>query len=150
MGSRTNRNAGILVEATLMTKDPEQLVTLTTATSEFSAHLTIAVLEEAGIEAFAFGSTSTTFGLAGQVMNPYEWGVPVQVRRGELEAARAALNANRRDSIDIDWDMVDVGGPVEPVFASGHAPALASIGWVIAAALILVGLLAAVAVFFSP
>jgi len=131
-----------------MTTDPDQLVTLTTATSEFTAHLTIAVLADAGIEAFSFGSTSTTFGLTGEAMQA-RWGVPVQVRRSDLDRARNALTANKRDSIDIDWDMVNVGDRIEHEHAPGHAAVLAGVGWIVATALVLLGLLAAVAVLIG-
>ena len=91
-----------------MKNDPDQLVTITTATSEFTAHILISILEDAGVQAFTFGSTGTTLGVAGQSTNP-RWGAPVQVRRADLDTAREILLANRRDSIDIDWNQVDVG-----------------------------------------
>ncbi|MDP7029294.1 MAG: hypothetical protein QF733_03635 [Phycisphaerales bacterium] len=126
-----------------MSGDPDQLVTLTTATSEFTAHLLLAILEDGGIEAFTFGSTGTTLGVTGQSTNP-RWGVPVQVRRQDLDRARATLQANRRDSVDIDWDMVDVGAEV--VDSRRHAagpPVAARVAWLVAVTLVVIGLLAA-------
>ena len=83
-------------------QDPDQLTTITTATSEFGAQLLVAILDDAGIEAFAFGSTGTTLGVTGQSTNP-RWGVPIQVRRKDVEAAKTTLLANKRDSVDINW-----------------------------------------------
>ncbi len=128
--------------------DPNQLVTVTCATSEFTAHILVAILEEAGVDARTFGSTGTTLGISGLSQSP-RWGVPVQVRRGDLEQARAALQANRRDSIDIDWDMVDVGTSGATSAGPHHPPVLPRVGWVIAAALVLVGLLAALAILIQ-
>jgi hypothetical protein len=130
------------------TDDPDQLVTITTATSEFTAHLLIAILDDAGIEAMSFGSTGTTLGVTGQIANP-RWGVPVQVRRRDADAAKAVLQANRRDSIDIDWDMVDVG-PAGPLGSQlPHPPIAARLGWILAAALVVLGLLLGLIIVFG-
>ncbi len=132
-----------------MSADPDQLVTLTTATSEFTAHLLLAILEDAGIDAFTFGSTGTTLGVTGQSTNP-RWGVPVQVRRRDLDRARSTLQANRRDSVDIDWDMVDVGAEVQGTGQhAGGPPVAARFAWMVAVTLVLIGLIAAVIVLVS-
>jgi len=128
-----------------MTNDPDQLVTITTATSEFTAHILIAVLEDAGVQAFTFGSTGTTLGVAGQSTNP-RWGAPVQVRRSDLDTARDILLANRRDSIDIDWDQVDVGteSRIDDGSTQDGPPLLARAGWLVAVTLVVLGLLLAI------
>jgi hypothetical protein len=63
-----------------------------------------AVLEDAGIDAFAFGAAQMAFPYNGPLN-----GVPVQVRQADLERAKAALSQNVADSVDLDWDEVDVG-----------------------------------------
>jgi hypothetical protein len=125
--------------------DPDQLVTLTTATSEFGAHLLIAILDDGGVQAFTFGSTGTTLGVTGQSTNP-RWGAPVQVRRGDLDKAREVLLANRRDSIDIDWDQVDVGteSRLDDGSTKSTTPPLARLGWLLAVTLVVLGLLLAI------
>jgi len=126
-------------------QDPDQLTTITTATSEFSAQLLVAILDDAGIEAFAFGSTGTTLGVTGQSTNP-RWGVPIQVRRKDVEAAKTTLLANKRDSVDIDWDMVDVGTPEEEGSPHNTPPLAARFAWLVAAVVMVLGLLLAIIV----
>lgn len=89
-----------------MSEDPDSLVTLLTADSQFAAHTIVAVLEDAGIEAVAFDATAAGLGLG---ISSGMIGVPVQVRRADLERARIALDQNASDSIDVDWNAVDVG-----------------------------------------
>ena len=111
-----------------MTRDPDRMVTLTTAATEYAANITVVVLADAGIEAKAFGGLATVLpGVYGGA--PSVFGVPVQVRARDFEEARQVLSANKRDSIDIDWDAVDVGereddSPLTPV---GHTPIAATI-----------------------
>ena len=88
-----------------MTESPEDdLQTVTTAKSECEAHAIIAVLAEAGIEAFAFGYVTQALPLDMKFTN-----VPVQVRAGDYERAKAELRQNVSDSVDLDWDDIDVG-----------------------------------------
>jgi len=126
-------------------EDPNQLVTITTATSEFVAQILVAILDDAGIDAFTFGSTGTALGVTGQSTNP-RWGVPLQVRRRDVDAAKAALQANRRDSVDIDWDMVDVGTPAEEGSPHNTPPMAARVAWLIAAVVMVLGLFLAIVV----
>ena len=132
----------------MTSEDPDQLVTITMATSEFTAHILIAILDDAGIEAMSFGSTGTTLGVTGQIANP-RWGVPVQVRRRDADAAKAVLLANRRDSIDIDWDMVDVGQSGPHTSSTPHPPIAARVGWFVAVALVMFGLILGIIVIFG-
>ena len=44
-----------------MTYDPDQLVTLTTAATEYAANIIVVVLADAGIEAQAFAGLATVF-----------------------------------------------------------------------------------------
>jgi hypothetical protein len=84
-------------------------VDLASVTSEFEAATIVEALRAQGIAAQHYGG-----GLAG-----FRAEVPgfvcVVVRRQDLERARLALRAIQADSIDIDWDEVDVGEPEEPV-----------------------------------
>jgi hypothetical protein len=90
--------------------DPEKssaendLVTLIVKSNEMEAGAVQAVLEDAGIDAFAFGAAQMAFPYNGPLN-----GVPVQVRQADLERAKAALSQNVADSVDLDWDEVDVG-----------------------------------------
>lgn len=83
---------------------PDDLVTLTTAINEFEAGTIIAVLAEANIDAYAFGGTQF-IGLSDLRGSR----VAVQVRQADLERAQAALKQNVADSVDLDWNEVDVG-----------------------------------------
>ena len=75
------------------------LVTLTTAPTEFEANLLAIVLKDHGIEAFVFASPGSALGvqLSGGTV-----GVPLQVREDDLVEAQQILASNKRDSIDID------------------------------------------------
>jgi hypothetical protein len=84
----------------------DDLVTLVVKPTEFEAKTLVAVLEEEGIKAVAFGAASAVMPL-GIRITP----VPVQVRRADLDRAKAALQMNIADSVDLDWDEVDVGPP---------------------------------------
>ena len=121
----------------------DDLVTLLTATSEFAANSIVIVLKDAGIEAFAFGSAQNIFGVTGMTGNLLN--TPVQVRREDLERAKAALEANRIDSVDIDWNTVDVGTPDDPQRSSRTEgrPLMLTLGVTALAIALLCGLLLA-------
>lgn len=82
----------------------DKLVTIVQAKTEFEANMIVSILANADIEAFAFGGAYGVLPL-----NTRFTRVPVQVRASELDAAKAALESNVADSIDLDWDEVDVG-----------------------------------------
>ena len=120
----------------------DDLVTLLTATSEFAANSLVIVLEDAGIPAFAFSSAQNIFGVTGMSGNLLS--TAVQVRREDLERAKAALESNRIDSVDIDWDAIDVGEPVEQIRPPRSGlPLMATLGMVVAALALLSGLILA-------
>jgi hypothetical protein len=79
----------------------QDLITIVTPTTEFEANVLAIVLKDNGVDAFVFGTPAIGMGvnLSGGVM-----GVPVQVRREDVAAARQILSDNKRNSIDIDWD----------------------------------------------
>jgi hypothetical protein len=84
--------------------DPDDLVTLVSTQTEFEANTLVAVLRSAGIQAFAFGALSTLLPIGQRVMP-----AQVQVRKADVEVARAILKRNESDSVDLDWDEIDVG-----------------------------------------
>lgn len=88
-----------------MPNDPDSLVDLTNARSEFEASIMIGVLKDRGIPAFTFANAGMTlqWEVAGSL--PFR----VCVRRDDLVRAREALREARSDSVDIDWKQVEVG-----------------------------------------
>jgi hypothetical protein len=99
------------------------LVTLTTAPTEFEANLLAIVLKDHGIEAFVFASPGSALGvqLSGGTV-----GVPLQVREDDLVEAKQILAFNKRDSIDIDWDELELAG--KDFSETGvHKPAMMSL-----------------------
>ncbi|MCI0363749.1 MAG: DUF2007 domain-containing protein [Phycisphaerales bacterium] len=116
---------------------PDDLVTLVTRPTEFEANVLVAVLQEAGIKAFAFGALATTLHLGSRITP-----VPVQVRRADLERAKVALAQNVADSVDLDWDEVDLGEREDrlPLVEGRRMPRLARVGYLIAV-LIVIGML---------
>jgi hypothetical protein len=118
--------------------DPDDLVTLTTKPTEFEANLAVVVLAEAGIKAFAFAESASILEL-GRTITP----VPIQVRRADLERAREALKQSVADSVDLDWDSVDVGEREDnlPLTVRSGMPLAAKVGFALAAAVLVLGLL---------
>lgn len=90
----------------------DDLVELTTRPNEMDAGLIREVLAAAGIESTQHVADGFALGVFGANMfNP----VTVRVRRHQLSEARAALEQNRQDSVDIDWSEVDVGEPQDEI-----------------------------------
>jgi hypothetical protein len=121
-----------------MGDDPDILVTLTTARTEFEGSNIVAALEARGIPARVYGLAGTALGWEIASTDP----ICVVVRRADLAAARAALSLARDESVDIDWNDVDVGEPVdETVHRGSEAPAEspgAQLRWLVVVALVLV------------
>ncbi len=107
----------------------DDLVTVISCATEFEAATKVAVLEEAGISAFVFGSAHSALPLSQKFL-----AVPVQVRAADLERARIVLSENHRDSPSIDWDSVDIGEREDdlPLNAPGRMPWPAKVGFVLA------------------
>ena len=76
-----------------MSKD---LVTLVIPKTEFEANILAIVLRDQGIEAFVFATPAIGMGvnLSGGTV-----GVPLQVRKEDIEVARQILLDNKRNSI---------------------------------------------------
>ncbi len=82
------------------------LVELASYDTEFEAETVVQALRAQGLAAVSGGGT-----LAGQWVAVGKVYVQVMVRRADLERARLALRAVRAESVDLDWQDVDVGDP---------------------------------------
>ncbi|QQS10027.1 MAG: hypothetical protein IPK69_05245 [Phycisphaerales bacterium] len=88
--------------------DPDILVVLTTARTEFEAEALAEALRSRGIPAEVFGGTAAS----GGGLQWYTAGsdpIKVMVRRGDVALAERVRVAIKADSVDLDWDEVDVG-----------------------------------------
>ncbi len=130
-------------------EDADRLETLLVATSEFAANAVVVVLEDAGIEARAFGTVQGGLGFP-LGHHTFGWGTPVQVRASDLERARHALDQARRDSIDIDWDSVELGEPEgnSPPLTTGM-PIPARLAFFVTAIMVLILLAVAAVMLFA-
>lgn len=111
----------------------DDLVTVSEAQTMFQAGILVAVLREAKIDAFAFEAIpALTTGLTRVV---------VQVRRADLKRAHRALEQHVEDSVDLDWDLVDVGEREDnlPLTSRKAMPLLPMAGFIAAA--LIIGLL---------
>ncbi|MCP3904010.1 MAG: hypothetical protein GY715_10285 [Planctomycetes bacterium] len=124
---------------------PEDLVLLRTEETRFEAGVLVAVLESAGIEAVVMDSSSPTEGVA---FRPPASGVPVSVRYADIETARATVARHDEDTVDLDWDEVDVGGRADdlPLTPLGHLPSAARLAFIVAVITLVVGLVGAITV----
>lgn len=99
-----------------MPQDPEILVELTSARTEFEAETIAETLRSEGIPAEVFGLSSR--------VAQWELGIntsqKIMVRRQDLVRAAEVLKANKVDSVDLDWDEVDVGKPTPDMVVSPH------------------------------
>jgi hypothetical protein len=91
-----------------MNPDPDEPVVLTETLTGFEAETIASALRAQDIPAET-----------AQTATRMTWGVPIEmvkvmVRRRDLERAQNALRAVKADSVDIDWDEVDVGEEEPP------------------------------------
>ncbi len=119
-----------------MKTEAEGLVPLTYPASEFEAGVIVAALEAEGIEAKHFSGMKMLIGSATPALSSAN---PVMVRAEDLERAKAALERNRADSVDIDWSEVDVGE--EPADAGRKPGALTRQVLIVFAIVVLLGFL---------
>lgn len=123
--------------------DPDDpLVHAVLAESEFAAQTKAALLQDEGIDAYVFaGAQSWTGGLPLGLSTD---GVPVWVRKSNLEQAKNILTQRIADSVDLDWDEVDVG-EMEPADTgnsageSGLLQLVVKFGWLIGVVIVLLG-----------
>jgi hypothetical protein len=94
-------------DAAAPSADPDQLVLLTTARTEFEGRTMTAALEAQGIVARVFAASANMMQWEGGYTDP----IKVMVRRADLARAAAALKQTKQDSVDLDWSEVDVGQP---------------------------------------
>jgi hypothetical protein len=109
-------------------QDPDILVDLTTAASEFEAGVMVEALKGQGIPAQAFTAVGSTMQWEIAMTQPFR----VAVRRADLERAREALRAIKADSVDLDWDEVNTGEST-PEDESGAPGWARTVRWVIIA-----------------
>lgn len=110
--------------------DPrDDLVTVQQVRNEFEASILVASLKDEGIEAFSFGMFSNILPVASRFT-----GVPVQVRKGDLERARRVLEEKAETPADVDWDSIDVGEREDrlPLREPGRMPWPARVAMVVA------------------
>ncbi|GEM_PF-989958 len=130
--------------------DPDQLVTLTTARTEFEGSLKRAVLSDAGIKAWVFAASANALQWEGGYTDP----IKIQVRRADLGRSADVLRKNKQDSVDLNWADVDVGQmePGAPPVAFDRVPfwerrakraKMARIGFVLMMATIMLGVMGA-------
>ena len=122
---------------------PDELATLLTTRSSVEAHSVASLLTEAGIDAFVLDAAHLG---AGTPLAAGAHRVPVQVREDDLERARALLEASAADSVDIDWETLDVGERADalPLHTPGRMPLPARIAFVITMLVLLTALVAGV------
>lgn len=86
-----------------MNDDPDILVNLTTASTDFEAQTIAQALEAHGVTAKVFANAGSM--LQGALVSE----IRVAVRRADVELARSVLRTIKAESVDIDWNEVDTG-----------------------------------------
>ena len=119
-----------------MSKD---LVTLICPPTEFEANILAIVLRDNGIEAFVFATPAIGVGIG---LSEGWRGIPLQVKKEDVEIARQILLDNKRHSIDIDWDELQLSGAADLEYNSAPMPITARIAFFfVVLALLSLGLL---------
>ena len=122
----------------------DPLVQVAVAETEFAAQTKAAVLHDEGIDAFVFSAERAwTGGLAIASTSP---GVPVWVKESDLERAKSTLNQRIADSVDLDWDEVDVG---EPEQLDTSPPTSTLLALLTRGGFVIAGLIILLAIYFS-
>lgn len=118
----------------------DDLAVLVTADSEFEAEAKAEALRARGIEArVARNAPSWTGHMS---ISPTERGASILVHRNDVERARTILQQVIADSVDIDWDEVDVGEREDdlPLHEVGRIPPLAKASFILALGIVLITL----------
>ena len=116
----------------------QDLVTLAAPPTEFEANLLAVVLRDHGIDAFVFAAPASGIGV------PFcsgTLGISLQVKSEDVEEARRVLASNKRDSIDIDWDELELTGQENPNRAPATMRLPAKVAFAVTAIVLLCGLL---------
>lgn len=93
---------------------PQDLVPVTDAAGPAEAHIIASMLRESGVEAFVFDTANQTLQWdAPRIINPYL----VHVKREDLDRSRQLIKSNREESVDLDWDEIDVGSAGDETIA---------------------------------
>ncbi len=125
---------------------PDLAILITTAT-EFEAQTKAVVLRAQGIEATV---TPNTPSWSGSVpLTPAGSGnATVWVRQEDLARAQKALQQTVEDSVDLDWDEVDVGERVDdlPLRRINRMPLLVRMGFALAVAIIIISVVTSILV----
>lgn len=133
-----------------MTHDDNQsdLARVAQTATEFEAHAKAAVLHEEGIDAQVICDAPTWTGHLSLGHN--EFVASVWVRREDLEAAQQLLEQTVADSVDIDWDEVNVGQPEDESNGEYHQsmPATAKFAFIVTLIVVLLSLGLAVVLIF--
>lgn len=87
------------------TPDPDQLVLLTSVRTEFEGQAMAAALRDRDVPVQVFAAAAQGVSWEGGYGNA----VRVMVRRADAGRAVTLLKQIRQDSVDLDWDRVDVG-----------------------------------------
>ncbi|MHC5008738.1 MAG: hypothetical protein ACYTGF_15410 [Planctomycetota bacterium] len=117
------------------------LTVVATADSEFEAETKAEVLRARGLKVMVAGNAPSWTG--GLSISPTARGASVLVHRDDLERATELLKQVIADSVDIDWDEVDVGQREDdlPLQKVGRMPIPAMVSFAVAVAVIGVTLL---------
>ncbi len=133
-----------------MTHDDDQsdLARVVQTATEFEAHAKAAVLHEEGIDAQVICDAPSWTGHL--TLGHNEFVASVWVRREDLEAAQQHLEQTVADSVDIDWDEVNVGQREDE--SNGEyvqsMPAPAKFAFLVTLLVVLVSLVLAVVLIF--
>ncbi|MHC4415695.1 MAG: hypothetical protein ACYS0G_10455 [Planctomycetota bacterium] len=124
--------------------DPIDLAVVAIAATEFEAQTKAAVLRGEGIEAVVARNAPSWTGHV--PISATARGASVLVRQDELERARHVLQQVIADSVDLDWNQVDVGEREDrlPLRPLNKMPLLAKVALALAAALIILTTLLAI------
>ena len=114
------------------------LVTLVCPQTEFEANILAIVLRDHGIDAFVFATPTIGMGVN---LSSGTYGVPLQVKAEDVQLARQVLLENKRNSIDIDWDELELGAVEEAFQERETMPITARVAFFFAVLALLAGLM---------
>ena len=117
--------------------DPKDLKPVCSSSTEFGAQTKAAVLKSEGIDAFVFSHGSSWIGGDNPAVAPH--GIEVWVRLEDFDRAKMLVQQRIADSVDLDWDEVDVGEREDtlPLRAVGSMPLPAKIATMVTALILI-------------